>query len=160
MAGVDLTPRGTRGRGFPKLARVLFRLFGGLQVPLFRRMGRRMRVQGRPLLLLTTIGAKTGLERTTTLGHFPDAKGGWLVVASNAGSASHPSWCVNLAKHPDRAWVELEGRRFPVRAKSLRGAEREAAWSLVTSLAPGYGAYQETTDREIPVVRLTPLERV
>lgn len=154
---VRLTPRGTRGGGFTKLPAWVVAIFKFLNLSMFRLAGRRMRIQGRPLL--TTTGAKSGRLRQTTLAWFPDEDGPggtWLVVASNAGAAAHPSWYVNLARHPESASIEVDGRRVDVRADSLHGAERERAWSRIVALAPGYGAYTEQTDREIPVVRLTP----
>jgi deazaflavin-dependent oxidoreductase (nitroreductase family) len=106
------------------------------------------------LLLLTTIGARTGEVRRTVLGWFPDGDESWLVVASNAGAATHPAWYFNLARHPDRAWIDLDGRTRRVWPQSLRGAEREAAWQRIVARSPGYGTYQEKTDRQIPIVRL------
>ena len=156
---VRLTPKGTRGTGFPKMAPWALAIFHFMNVGMFRLFGRRMRIQGRPLLLLTTTGAKTGNVRETTLGWFPDDEGGSdsrLIVASNAGAASHPNWYVNLARRPDGAAVEVDGRRFGVKAESLEGPERDRAWKRIVALAPGYGKYEQDTDREIPVVRLTP----
>jgi deazaflavin-dependent oxidoreductase (nitroreductase family) len=126
---------------------------------MFRISGGRMRVQGRPLLLLTTIGAKTGRRRSTALGWFPDDDGpasSRLVVASAGGAAAHPAWYVNLARRPDGPAIEVDGRRFAVTAESLSGAERERAWARIVALAPTYGKYEQQTDREIPVVRLIP----
>ncbi|MBI3971316.1 MAG: nitroreductase family deazaflavin-dependent oxidoreductase [Chloroflexi bacterium] len=65
---------------------------------------------GAPLLLLTTVGAKTGKTRRTVLGWFPDGDKSWLVVASYAGAARHPAWYFNLAKNPDKVWIEV-GKR-------------------------------------------------
>jgi len=156
---VRLTPKGTRGTGFPKMPPLVLAFFNFMQIGMFRLFGRRMRVQGRPLLLLTTTGAKTGKARQTTLGWFPDEEGASdsrLIVASNAGAISHPSWYVNLAHRPDGAAIEVDGRRFAVNADSLQGPERDRAWQRIVALAPGYGKYEQDTDREIPVVRLTP----
>jgi deazaflavin-dependent oxidoreductase (nitroreductase family) len=153
---VELSPRGTRGAGFPNFPAPVASLFTGLNVALFRLFGQRMRVMGRPLLLLTTVGARTGKVRQTPLGWFPDDRDySWLVVAARAGSAQHPSWCVNIAKNPDRVWVEVGKRKVKVRPTSLRGAERGEAWRRVISLSPGYGEYQRKTDREIPLIRLS-----
>lgn len=154
---VRLTPKGTRGTGFPKMPPWALAAFQFVNVTMFRLLGDRMRVQGRPLLLLTTTGAKTGRRRETTLGWFEEADGrsdSWLIVASAAGAAAHPAWYVNLAREPD-ATIEIAGRRIDVRAESLHGAEREREWARIVSLAPGYGKYEQQTDREIPVVRLT-----
>ena len=83
---------------------------------------------------------------------------GWprLIVASAAGAASHPAWYVNLARRPDGAAIDVDGHHFAVNADSLDGPERDRAWKRIVALAPGYGKYERDTDREIPVVRLTP----
>ena len=90
------------------------------------------------------------------LSYFADGKDAWLVVASLGGAAQHPAWYFNMAKNPDQIWVTIKGRKRRVRAELLKGAERAAAWQRITAVAPNYKGYQEQTDREIPVVRLTP----
>lgn len=155
---VRITPSGTRGTGFnvPPWA---VGIYTGMGHFMFRVAGRRMRIQGRPILQLETVGAKTGTRRLTNLGAFEDperAGTAWLVVASAAGAARHPAWFFNLAKHPADAWITFDGKRIPVRAESLIGDERKRAWDRVVALAPGYGKYAIDTDREIPIVRLVP----
>lgn len=152
---VDLPPKGSYGATMPKPPRWATKGFTSLNVGFFRLFGRRMRIQGRPLLLLTTVGAKTGQVRQSVLGWFPGSDNSWLIVASAAGAATHPAWLYNLAKNPDKVWIETEGRKVKVRPESLRGAEREAAWQDIAALAPGYGSYRTKTDREIPIIRLT-----
>ena len=155
---VRLTPRGTRGSRFLDLPPLLRSLFMAINIGVYRLFGRRMRIQGRPLLLLTTIGAKTGKRRQTPLGWFeddPPRSDAWLVVASAAGSASHPAWYVNLAHRPDDVSIDVGGERVAVTPQSLEGEERERAWARIVAVAPGYGQYAVTTDRQIPVVRLT-----
>ena len=131
----------------------------------YRMFGDRMRIQGRPLVELETIGARSGNKRRTVLGWFPDTSTGSaqtapdslsssLVVASNGGSSRHPAWFLNLAKHPDQVWLTLGRRRIKVAPETLEGAERERAWRSITSLAPGYAGYEHKTDRTIPIVRL------
>lgn len=151
---VELTPKGSYGWEMPKMPRPLMRVMIALNVAVFRMFGKRMRVMGRPLLLLTTVGARSGKERRTPLGWFPDGDDTWLIVASAAGSAKHPAWYVNMAKNPDGVWIETGGRRLVVQPESLKGSEREEAWKRVVALSPGYGTYQRKTDRVIPVVRL------
>ncbi len=127
----------------------------------YRLLGKWMRVMGRPLLQLETFGAKSGKTRTAILGWFPDASDeSWLVVASYAGSSRHPAWFLNLAKHPDKVWVAIGGRRFKVRPESLKGVDRAQAWQRISALSPGYGDYQSKTDREIPVIRLRRIQEV
>jgi deazaflavin-dependent oxidoreductase (nitroreductase family) len=149
---IEIPPSGTRGFS-PRLLPV-FRLFNGLNVWLYRRRGGGS--GGRAGLLLTTIGARSGKERTVALGKFGDAEGKWLIVASFVGAARHPAWFINLAKNPDKVWVEVGRDRFKVRPELLRGEERSEAWRRVVAAAPGYGPYEQKTDREIPIVRLTP----
>ena len=107
-------------------------------------------------LVLTTVGRKTGAERTTPVGWFPGPDDSWLIVASAAGATGNPAWYYNLAAHPDQVQIELEGRKVPVTAEQLHGAEREAAWQQIVTAAPRFAKYQQKTDRELPIIRLTP----
>ncbi len=148
---VELTPKGTHGANL-KMPRPLWKVVQGV-LSLMSRLG------GRHLLSLTTVGAKTGRTHTVPLGWFPDAAGEadvWLVIASYGGMAKHPAWYVNMAKNPDKIWVEVDKRKVKVKAESLKGAERTAAWQRITAVAPNYNGYQKQTDREIPIVRLRP----
>jgi deazaflavin-dependent oxidoreductase (nitroreductase family) len=107
-------------------------------------------------LVLTTIGRKSGVERQTPVGWFPGPDGSWVIVASAAGAARNPAWYYNLAAHPDQVWVELPGRKVAVTARQLRGGEREEAWRRITAAVPRFAAYQQATDRELPIIRLVP----
>jgi deazaflavin-dependent oxidoreductase (nitroreductase family) len=138
----------------PRALRPLLKATSGVG-SLMMRSG--MKVQGRPLLRLTTVGARSGKRRTTVLAWFSDETDddAWLVVASNAGSPRHPAWAHNLARSPAEAWVDVgEEREVPVEADLLTGAERATNWYQVVELAPGYGRYEEKTDRLIPIFRL------
>ena len=154
---VELTPNGTRGWEMPRLPGFVVSAMLGLMVLAYRLLGDRMRVWGQRLVLLTTVGAKTGKRRRTLLARFPDGDS-WLVVASFAGSARHPAWLINMAKNPDQVWIEIGGRTLKVRPESLTGTERDEAFQRVIATAPGYAGYQEKTDRQIPIVRLSPSE--
>lgn len=147
---VIVPPSGTRGVPFP---RFLKGFANRMVLRQFRRGG--MRTQGGiPTFLLETVGSRTGQVRQAALGYLEEEPGSWLVVASAAGASWHPAWLYNLAKQPD-ATIEFEdGRRIPVRAETLPGAELEAAWARISRDAPEYVAYGSKTDREIPVVRL------
>lgn len=129
-----------------------------MQISRYRRAkGRTAPVMiGFPTVLLTTVGARTGVERTHVLGGFPDGDDAWLVVASKGGAATHPAWFINLAKNRDKIWLEVGNRKLKVKADSLKGKAREDALSRIAAIAPRYGDYQKKTDREIPIIRLTP----
>lgn len=153
MSTFDARP-GTRGAWQPS-SRLLLGINGFV--------ARRLRKGGKnppgfdfDLLLLTTTGRKSGLERTTPLGWVSDGNGGWLIAASANGAAGIPAWYHNLAAAPDKARIEIKGTTTPVSAEQLHGTEREAAWQTLTAAIPRFGRYAEKTDREIPVIRLTP----
>jgi len=155
---IVVPPRGTRGSEFPPFARAFIRVMQGPFQIAFRRFGGRMRVQGRPLIELETVGAKTGTRRHVVLGTFPElapSPSTWVVVASNSGSARHPGWFFNLAKHPDQVWIGSGTHRVKVTPETLEGTERDQTWQRVISLSPVYGRYESLTDRIIPIVRLT-----
>lgn len=145
---VEITPNGTRGFRVPGAFRPLARLHARI----YKLVGGRGH---RNMVVLTTLGSSTGVERSSTVASFPEGEGKWLVVASMGGAARHPSWYVNLAKNPDHVRLQVRGRRYRVRPVSLHGAERATAWKRITSEAPNFAEYQTKTDREIPVVRLT-----
>lgn len=150
-----LPPAGTRGVQMPKFAQRLFKATSFMGDLMFR-TGRR--VQGRPLLRLGTVGARSGEGRRTVLGWFPDEgeDAAWIIVASNGGLAGHPAWAYNLVKRPDSATVDAGDGEVPVSVEMLSGPERERVWRRIIDTSPGYGRYEEKTDREIPVFRLTP----
>lgn len=74
---------------------------------------------------------------------------------TSAGAARHPAWFLNMAKDPDDIWLEVGREKFKVRAESLAGTERSEALQRIAAISARYGHYQEKTDREIPIVRLT-----
>jgi deazaflavin-dependent oxidoreductase (nitroreductase family) len=147
---VAITPNGTRGDKFPEGPLVRFGL--RLNAAVFRLFRGRGIVKS--LLLLTTVGAKSGERRTVPLAYFPDGDDAWLIVASAGGAARHPAWYYNLAGNPDQVWVEVGDRKVHVTPESLHGAEREEPWRRITGRASNFVGYQEKTDREIPVIRL------
>jgi deazaflavin-dependent oxidoreductase (nitroreductase family) len=123
-------------------------------LPLTR--GRVKVAMGQPILLLHTIGARSGEPRTTPLLYTPHHSG-YVVVASKAGAVHNPAWYHNLRAHPDAVAVELGGRRTAVHPRVAEGAERTELWELVNDNYTGYAAYQgRAGDRVIPVVLLEP----
>jgi deazaflavin-dependent oxidoreductase (nitroreductase family) len=145
---VELTPSGTRGGKMPRIPKIVQRLV----LPIANLF---LKSRGMRILQLTTVGARSGNEHSVYLTYFPDGNG-FLVVGSAGGAAKHPAWLYNLAKNPDRIWATMDGRKIPVRPESLKGEEREAAWRRIVAEQSLYGSYEQKTDREIPIVRLTP----
>jgi F420H(2)-dependent quinone reductase len=112
------------------------------------------RFEGRPMLLMTTTGAKSGQPREILIQYYPDGKD-MVVVGSNGGREKHPAWLHNVRAHPQVK--VLAGRRWlQTTAHVLTPEEREAMWPQLTTFYPGYAHYQTLTGRRIEVVRLTP----
>jgi deazaflavin-dependent oxidoreductase (nitroreductase family) len=109
---------------------------------------------GVPTLLLTTRGRKSGVQRRTALIYGRD-NADYVVVASKGGSDEQPAWYLNLEANPE---VELQvfDEVLPAVARTAIGEERERLWALMRQIWPAYDEYQTRTDREIPVVVLTP----
>jgi F420H(2)-dependent quinone reductase len=109
-------------------------------------------------LILTTIGRKSGQERDTPLFHFRDGDH-YIVIASNAGAVKHPIWWLNLQANP-RAKIQLGKQIIPVTAQQAVGDERKRLWSIIEEKYKNFVEFQKRTEREIPVIILTPDRRV
>ena len=107
------------------------------------------------LLLVTVIGAKTGLERVIPLVYFR-IDGRFIVIASMGGAHVNPPWFHNLLSHPD-VTVEMNGDTFKARAVLAEGADRDTLFRSVCEIQPLFSQYQERTERRIPVFELTRL---
>ena len=125
------------------------------------RMNRKVRrgrgeFMGMDVLILHTLGRRSGEPRETPVAWFPDGDDGRLIVASGGGSQD-PDWYVNLMAHADRAAIELPGRdAVPVTPQRLDGTDRDEAWQTIAAAQPRIARYQSKSDRQYPVVRLTP----
>ena len=108
--------------------------------------------EGQSILLLHSIGAKSGEPRVNPLATFPDS-GGWIIVASAGGQPKHPAWYHNLVAHPE-VEIEVGTETVPVRAEIVTDGY-DALWSSITARMPGFQGYQDRVDRTIPLVRLT-----
>ncbi len=108
---------------------------------------------GRPLLLLTTTGRKTGRTQTTPVMYLADGDG-YCVFASKGGAPQHPAWYLNLVANA-RVVVELGAERFEAQATVVGPDERDALFRKQASLYGQFAEYQRKTTRTIPVVRLT-----
>ena len=107
---------------------------------------------GRHLMVLTTIGARSGEPRTSPVAYTRDGDA-YVIIASKGGAPTHPAWYHNLVAHPD-VTVEVDGQRFEARATVVHGAERRRLYDAQAALMPGFAEYETRTERVIPVVRL------
>ena len=110
-------------------------------------------LEGRPVVILTTKGRKSGGVRKSPLMRV-EHDGRYVVVASMGGAPQHPAWYLNLRSHPD-VDVQMGADKYRARAVTLEeGPERERLWKRITEAMPNFGEYQKKTTRVIPVVRL------
>ena len=126
----------------------VYRATGG---KLFGRMGKS------PILLLNTVGRKTGRKRTTPLLYVMDGED-FVIIASKGGAATHPAWYLNLRANPD-ATVEIGDREVQVEAGVADPEEKARLWEKMVEMYPTYDDYQRKTEREIPLLVLRPVER-
>jgi deazaflavin-dependent oxidoreductase (nitroreductase family) len=129
----EVPPPGTRGRRYPggRVVRGAMRMVAGL----YRATGGR---SGRTALILTTVGAKSGERRVASLRRFDEGDGQWLVVGSYGRAVKHPGWVHNVARSPDKVWVDIGRDHMKVRPVLLRGEERAAAWKRIVAEAPQF----------------------
>jgi deazaflavin-dependent oxidoreductase (nitroreductase family) len=109
--------------------------------------------ENRPLLLLTTTGAKSGERRTTPMMYIPDGDH-LLVIASNAGAPTHPNWYRNLVAYP-QVTVEVVTETFDAIAVVTEGEERQRLWTRIVELYPFFAEHQAKITRQIPVIVLS-----
>jgi len=113
------------------------------------------KLAGRPMLLLRTVGRRSGERRTAALLYVRDG-GNYAVIASKGGAPRNPGWFHNLVADPD-VEIQVGRERIPVHARVAEDQERTKLWSLANGVNKGqYDAYQARTDRDIPVVVLEP----
>ncbi len=111
-------------------------------------------MRGLPVIVLTTLGAKSGKIRKTPLMRV-EHEGEYAVVASLGGAPKHPVWYHNVVAHPE---VELQDgqKKQDMVAREVTGDEKAKWWDVAVKAFPDYADYQKKTDREIPVFVLTP----
>lgn len=105
-------------------------------------------------LILHTIGRKSGATRKNPLIYGRDGDN-YMVVASKGGAPQHPDWYLNLMAHPETT-IQVWGDEIPVTARTATPEEKARLWSTMTEQWPEYDQYQQKTDREIPLVILSP----
>ncbi|HWI22503.1 MAG TPA: nitroreductase family deazaflavin-dependent oxidoreductase [Baekduia sp.] len=129
-------------------------LFGDAHVRRYRETGGEVGhiwKNGSTILLLTTIGRKSGEPRTHALIYGTDDSGTLALVASKGGAPEHPAWYLNLVDQPT-VEIELLDEKFSAEARTADETERAYWWPIMTAQWPDYDSYQASTDRQIPVV--------
>jgi F420H(2)-dependent quinone reductase len=134
----------TRAMSF--VNRVVFQLSGG-------RLGAKF-LRGAPVCLVTTKGARTGRMRTTPLIYLAESSN-VVLVASKGGMSHHPAWYHNLEKHPE-CRVQIGARVRRMTARRANDAEKAQLWPRLVAIYPDYDDYQARTQRNIPVMILSP----
>jgi deazaflavin-dependent oxidoreductase (nitroreductase family) len=109
---------------------------------------------GAPLLLLHTVGARSGQRRVNPV-MYQKADGGYAVFASKAGAPVNPDWYHNLLAHP-QVTAEIGTETVELVARVAGGDERERIWAAQKAAYPGFADYERKTTRQIPVIVLEP----
>ncbi len=110
---------------------------------------------GRTLLLLHTVGAKSGQERINPVAYVKDGDR-FVIIASKGGAPTNPDWYYNILAHP-LVTIEVGTEQFRVRAAVTSEPERTRLYDKMVEMMPGFAEYREKTTRVIPVITLTPM---
>jgi deazaflavin-dependent oxidoreductase (nitroreductase family) len=129
-----------------------FKLILNAHIALYRLTGGRL--GGKNIVLLTTIGKKSGQPRTKPLFHIKDGAN-YIVIASAGGNEKNPAWYSNLSANP-KVQVEDHGRTIAGTASTTNETERARLWKIIIAQAPNFAGYEKRTTRVIPVVRIQP----
>lgn len=133
-----------------------FRLFGDEHVRQYEATDGKTGYEwnGTQILILRTTGRSSGELRKAPLIFGRDG-GDYMVVASKGGAPEHPGWYKNLMAHPDIE-IQVKGDVLPVRARTASAEEKERLWPVMVKEWPDYDKYQKSTQRDIPLVILSP----
>ena len=110
--------------------------------------------EGRPLLLLHHVGAKSGVERVNPVA-YQSVGAAYAIFGSNNGRDTHPAWYHNLRAHPD-VTIEVGTSTIAVTAREAEGSERDEIWERQKAERPAFAEYETKTSRRIPVLILEP----
>jgi F420H(2)-dependent quinone reductase len=121
----------------------LYRATGG---KLGGRMGKN------PILLLNTVGRKSGKKRVTPLLYVVDGED-YVIIASQGGAPTHPAWFLNLVANPETT-IEVGDLEVRVKAEEVDAEEKTHLWQKMVEIYPTYDDYQNKTEREIPLLVL------
>jgi deazaflavin-dependent oxidoreductase (nitroreductase family) len=135
---------------------LMLRLFMATHVWVYRHtrglLGSRM--AGQSVLLLHTVGRKSGKNRITPINYFRDGER-YVVIASNWGRSNNPAWYINL-RNQSAVTIQVVNEVLKVRPEDAAGAEYQRLWKMVTGKNDYYVRYQKQTQRTIPIVLLIP----
>ena len=134
-----------------KSLRKFMKVYTKVNVFMYKLTGGRIlgKLAGRPVMLVTMTGAKTGKERTIPLMYVP-YKEGVIVVGSQGGAPKSPIWVNSIQKNPD-VTVQYKGKKMQLRARQVDDAEKAEVWPVCVEHYHEYDDYQKRTDRNIPV---------
>jgi deazaflavin-dependent oxidoreductase (nitroreductase family) len=154
----QLPTEGSRGRQVRDRDRAFMRALTRTQVALMDLTGGRLfaRMGGNPVLVLTTTGRRSGRQFSNPVIGIADGPD-WFIVASHGGAASNPGWLRNIAANPRVTVRRGTGAPVAMTARILPEAERAEQWPKLTGAYPPYAKMQSNTDRELAVVRLSPV---
>jgi deazaflavin-dependent oxidoreductase (nitroreductase family) len=110
--------------------------------------------EGKPLLLVHNVGAKSGTEFVTPLVYLADGDN-WVIFASKGGAPNNPGWYHNLKAQPEVS-IEIGSDTVDVTAEEATGTERDRLYSIQEEQQPQFAEYAQKTDRKIPVIVLKP----
>jgi deazaflavin-dependent oxidoreductase (nitroreductase family) len=138
-------------------ARLALKLGSGAHAGVYRATGGKLfgRMGKSPILLLNTVGRKSGKKRTSPLLYVMDGED-FVIIASKGGAPTHPAWYLNLRKDPE-ATVEIGDREVRVRAEEADSEAKARLWRKMVEMYPTYDDYQKKTEREIPLLILHPV---
>jgi deazaflavin-dependent oxidoreductase (nitroreductase family) len=153
-----LPAEGSRGRQVRDRDRAFMRTITKAQVKVMDLTGGRLfgQMGGNPLLVLTTTGWRSGKEFSNPVVGIADGTD-WLIVASHGGAVSNPRWLRNIASNPSVKVRRGNGEAVGMRARILGEEERAEWWPRLTTAFASYVKMQEKTDRQLAVVRLSPV---
>lgn len=152
----ETTQKQKKTKAPPRVVININKIIVRVNVYLYRKSGGRIlgHFGNLDALLLTTLGRSTGKSRTNPVGYMWD-NGRFIICAAYGGEPVNPAWYKNLIATP-KVNVEIGKEKIEVLAEVLAGSEREEIWAKMIEVFPLYAKFQDKTDRELPVVVLTP----
>ena len=150
--------KGPTERDLSAPARLALKLGSSAHAGVYRATGGKLfgRIGKSPILLLNTIGRKSGKKRTSPLLYVMDGED-FVVIASKGGAPTHPAWYLNLRSNPE-ATVEIGDREVQIKAQVVDREDKLRLWQKMVEIYPTYDDYQRKTEREIPLLVLRPVE--